>query len=75
MPVTSISIPLDNETAQAFTRASAEDQQKLRLLLSVWAREFVVSQRPLKTIMDELGGKARARGLTPEILESQLNGN
>ena len=48
---------------------------KLRLLLSLWLREFAVSPRPLKVIMDEISEKARSRGLTPEILESLLNAN
>ena len=75
MSVTMIPIPLDSETARAYAQASAEDQKKLRLLLSLWLREFVISTRPLKTIMDELGDKAQARGLTPEILESLLRAN
>lgn len=73
MSITTISIPLDNETARAYTQASAEDQKKLRLLLSLWLREFVISPRPLNVIMDELSDKAQARGLTPEILESLLH--
>lgn len=75
MSITTISIPLDNETARAYTQASAEDQKKLRLLLSLWLREFVISPRPLKVIMDELSDKAQAQGLTPEILESLLHAN
>lgn len=75
MSVTMISIPLDSETARAYAQASAEDQKKLRLLLSLWLREFVISTRPLKAIMDELSDKAQARGLTPEILESLLRAN
>jgi hypothetical protein len=47
----------------------------LRVLLSLWLREFAVSPRPLKVIMDEISEKAQARGLTPEILESLLNAN
>jgi len=73
MSITTISIPLDSETARAYTQASAGDQKKLRLLLSLWLREFVISPRPLNAIMDELSDKAQARGLTPEILESLLH--
>lgn len=75
MSVTTISIPLDSETARIYAQASAEEQKKLRLLLSLWLREFVVSSRPLEAVMDELSDKARARGLTPEILESLLDAN
>ena len=73
MPVTSISIPLDSETAQAYTNATAEDKKKLQLLLGLWLHEFVISPRPLKTIMDEISDKAKSRGLSPEILESMLH--
>jgi hypothetical protein len=74
MSVTTISIPLDSETAQAYNRATTEDKQKLLLLLGLWAREFVTSPRPLKTVMDEIGEKARSLDLTPEKLESLLHG-
>lgn len=73
MSVASVSVPLDSETAIIYSRASAEDQKKLRLLLSLWLREFALSPRPLKAIMDEISEKAQARGLTPEILESLLH--
>jgi len=75
MAATTISIPLDPETAKIYAGASTEDQKKLRLLLSLWLREFAVSPRPLKALMDEISGKATERGLTPEILESLLNAN
>ena len=32
------------------------------------------SKRSLETVMDEIGKNAQARGLTPEILDSILNG-
>jgi hypothetical protein len=68
------SIPLDSETAQIYTQASTEDKQKLRLLLSLWLREYAVPPRPLKKIMDEISDKAQARGLTTETLELLLHG-
>jgi len=75
MTVSSIKIPLDPETARIYADASPEDQKKLRLLLSLWLREFAVSPTPLKAVMDEISRKAQARGLTPEILESLLHGD
>ena len=75
MTVSSIKIPLDPETARIYADASPEDQKKLRLLLSLWLREFAVSSTPLQAVMDEISRKAQARGLTPEILESLLHGD
>lgn len=75
MSIATITIPLDTDTARIYTKASAEDQKKLRLLLSLWLREFAVSPRPLTAVMDEISKKAQARGLTPEILESLLHAN
>lgn len=75
MTIATITIPLDPDTARIYTGASTEDQRKLRLLLSLWLREFSMSPTPLKVIMDEISDKAQARGLTPEILESLLHAN
>jgi hypothetical protein len=73
MAIANITVLVDDQTARIYTSASAEDKKKLRLLLSLWLREFAVSPPPLNAIMDEISDKARARGLTPEILESLLN--
>ena len=73
MAIAKITVPVDDQTARIYTSASAEDKKKLRLLLSLWLREFAVSPPPLNAIMDEISDKAKARGLTPEILESLLN--
>jgi len=75
MTIANITIPVDAQTARIYTRASSEEKKKLRVLLSLWLREFAASPRPLKVIMDEMSEKAQARGLTPEILESLLNAN
>ena len=75
MTIANITIPVDTQTARIYTKASSEEKKKLRVLLSLWLREFAVSPRPLKVIMDEMSEKAQARGLTPEILESLLNAN
>jgi hypothetical protein len=73
MTTATISIPVDSEAARAFTQASPEEQRKLALLLSLRLRELTVEPvRPLREIMDEIGTKAEARGLTPEILDELL---
>ncbi|HEV3025915.1 MAG TPA: hypothetical protein VGX76_25750 [Pirellulales bacterium] len=72
--MTTISIQVDAEAARAFSEASAEEQRKLQLLLSLRLRELTVRPaRPLKEIMDEIGADAEARGLTHDLLESLLN--
>jgi hypothetical protein len=70
-----ISIEVDERAARAFSEASAEERRKLQLLLDLRLRELTSGPvRPLKEIMDEIGARAAARGLTPEILESLLHG-
>ncbi len=72
--MTTISIQVDADAARAFCQASAEDQRKLQLLLSLRLRELTAGpSRPLMEIMDEIGAHAKAKGLTPEILGSLLN--
>lgn len=70
MSVEKITIPLDADTARIYLDASLEQQKKLRLLLSLWLREFAVSPVPLTAVMDQNSEKARSRGVTPEIVES-----
>lgn len=74
MTTETITIPVDAETARAYKAASAEDRRKMDLLLRLRLRDLTTSTgRPLKTIMDEIGREAEARGLTPAILESLLH--
>ena len=75
MATATISIEVDADTARVFSAASAEERRKLQLLLGLRLRELTAGPaRPLKDIMDEIGARAEARGLTPEILESLLHG-
>ena len=75
MTTATISIEVDADAARAFSEASAEERRKLQLLLSLRLRELTASPaRPLKAVMDDIGARAEARGLTPEILESLLHG-
>ena len=73
MGTANITIEVDEGAAKAFAEASAGEQQKLQLLLSLRLQELTVSPgRSLQTVMDEIGREAEARGLTPEILETLL---
>jgi len=70
-----VTIPLDSEAAKAYNSAPEEEKKKIQAVLSIWLRELIAAEPPtLKKIMDEVGRKARARGLSPEVLESLLKG-
>ena len=74
MTDTTITIPIDSDTARIYSTASADEQQKLQLLLRLRLRELTSHpQRPLSEIMDEIGRQAEARGLTPDLLDSLLH--
>jgi hypothetical protein len=74
MSTSTIAIEVDSDAARAFTAASAEERRKLELLLALRLRELTSGPaRPLQEMMDEIGAKAEARGLTPETLNSLLH--
>jgi hypothetical protein len=76
MTNTVITIPLDESAAAAYRTASAEDQRKIQLLFRVLLREYTApSNLSLRELMDDIGAKAEAQGLTPTILEQLLNDN
>jgi hypothetical protein len=76
MPTATISIEVDADAARAFTQASAEERRKLQLLLNLRLRELTATPaRPLQRVMDEIGARAAARGVTPEVVESLLDGD
>ncbi len=73
MTNTMISIPVDEATALAYNQASVEEQKKIQILLRLRVHElFTQSDISLQQVMSEIGEKAEARGLTPEILETLL---
>ncbi len=73
MTDTMIAIPVDAATARVYLTASPTDQQKMQILLRLRLRELAdLPRQALPEIMDEIGAKAEARGLTPEILEDLL---
>ncbi len=76
MATTGLTIQVSEESARAFARLSPEDQRKIQLLLDLCLRDLTISPLPrksLQAVMDEIGQKAAARGLTPDVLESLLN--
>ena len=74
MVAATMSIDLDPETAEAVAEATPEERKKWALLLRLRLRELTsLSPRSLQQVMDDIGEKAAAAGLTPEILESLLN--
>ncbi len=74
MVAATMSIDLDPETAEAVAEASPAERKQWALLLRLRLRELTsLSPRSLQQVMDDIGEKAAAAGLTPEILESLLN--
>jgi hypothetical protein len=69
-----INIPVDNETAKIYEKAPQADKKKMQILLSIWLREFEKPSVSLDELMDDVSRKAQERGLTPDILDSILNG-
>ena len=75
MADSTITIPLDPQTARAYNSAAPEKKRKIQALLSLWLRELAAGEYPpLQQVLDEAGRKATDRGLTPEILDSLLKG-
>ena len=73
MATKTISIPLDAETARAYDAAPAEAKKKMEALASLWLRERATAgPSMLPQVLDDVASKARARGLTPEMLQSLL---
>ena len=64
---------LDADTASIFADAPDEDKTRLCMLWSVLLREYKAAPTPLQKLMDQIGAKAKQRGLTPENLDSILN--
>jgi hypothetical protein len=73
MSTETITLEVDSEAAQVFRTASTEEQEKLRVLLGLWLKEYArADAASLKGTMSEISRSAQSRGLTPEILESIL---
>ncbi len=75
MSKSTITIPLDPETARAYDSATPEEKRKMQALLSLWLRELAAAeQTSVQQVLEEVGRKARDRGLTPEMLDYLLKG-
>lgn len=73
MSTETITLEVDSEAAQVFRSASAQEREKLRVLLGIWLKEYAMADTTsLKGTMTEVSQNAQSRGLTPEILESIL---
>ena len=69
METTPITIAVDAE-------AAPEEQWKMQVLLSLSLRDLTIKPRhSLREVMDDMSREAQANGLTPEILESILQGD
>ena len=70
MATQTITIQVDPEAARAYQDAPPADQEEMRALLSLFLRDLAnAGPVTLKEIMSDVSKRARARGLTPEILE------
>lgn len=66
-----ITIEVDSDIQEAFERASEGEKQEIRSLIAIFFRNSLASKN-LVEVMAEIGTRAEARGLTPEILASIL---
>ena len=64
-----IRIQVDQETAKAYKDSPEEERRAVSTLLRLWLKGGKPSPESLKRAMDEIGQRARNRGLTAEILE------
>jgi hypothetical protein len=70
-----ITITLDPQTARAYECARPEEKLKIQALLRLWIRELASGEYPsLQQVLDNVAQKAKARGLTSEMLDSILKG-
>ena len=67
-----ITIAVDPDLAEVYRAASNQNRRKLDLLLNLHLRGVTQTGESLHDVMAEITRNARARGLTPEILEELL---
>ncbi|MDE2844359.1 MAG: hypothetical protein OXN21_13395 [Chloroflexota bacterium] len=73
MATVPITIQVDAEVAKVYTEASAQDRQRIEMLLSLQLQDFIANPpRPLGDVIEEISARVADRGLTEEILESIL---
>ncbi len=74
MSTNEITIHVSPEIASAYRSASEEDRRKMELLASLHLRRYLRSSDSLQEAMAAMSEEAIRNGMTPEILESILNG-
>ena len=67
-----ISIPIDEDTAQAIQSSQPEQQQQIQAWLNQWMRQALKISK-LQNTMDRLSDEVVANGLTPEILQAIID--
>ena len=73
MVTETITLQVDSDAANIFRTASAEQREKLQLLMGIWLRQFRKDEpQSLQQTMNEISARAKSRGLTPELLEEML---
>ncbi|MBK8045960.1 MAG: hypothetical protein IPK16_01780 [Anaerolineales bacterium] len=73
MTTSTIRVQIDDKAARLFAAAPADRRARLGLLIGYLVEQFAESTpASLFALMDEMSSEARARGLTPEILDSIL---
>jgi len=69
-----ITIEVTPEVAEAYQSASPQERKKIQAIVSILLQKQVDKDVAfVQELMDEISDRARARGLTPEILESILH--
>lgn len=66
-----IMLQVDSEVADAFNRASANQQQAIQSVLSLWLKQMVQTESWEAT--QEIRQEAATKSLTPSILEDLLS--
>jgi hypothetical protein len=74
MKTDQITIHVDPEVATTYLAASETDRRKMDLLAGFQLAEYQRSPESLEKVMDAMSREAQESGLTPQILDSILNG-
>jgi hypothetical protein len=72
MDTREITIRVDADAAKAYAAASAEEREKIDLLLSLRLSQVTGPSIPLEQLMREISESAQARGLTEDRLNELL---
>ena len=66
-----ITIEVESDVQEAFEQASEAEKQEIKSLIAIFFRKSLASKN-LVQVMEEIGTRAEARGLTPEKLADIL---